>query len=202
MDRTQLWLVEHPYMCRRQLARMSESEIVGLAQNGVRTAYDHLLETYDHKVRHWARELACAALDTEDLEQEGRIGFDKAIRCHDLGQDSFAAFAKFCVNAEVVDAIRRATKDTRAADAFISHTERVYAPSVCPSHIAARMAETLATISCISLSELSRLERDALDHHTLGRTTKEIAEILGKSPKSICNALQRAKRKLSSAFKS
>ena len=56
--------------------------------------------------------------------------------------------------------------------------------------------EDMAHIQEKLSSSLSDLERKVLDAFLQGKSYQEIAEILGRHPKSIDNALQRVKKKL------
>ena len=50
-------------------------------------------------------------------------------------------------------------------------------------------------------SRLSSLEKEVVQYYMNGLSYVEIAEMLGRSPKSVDNALQRIKTKLNQIFK-
>lgn len=190
--------------------RMTDEEIVMFAKTGSRTATEHLLNKYRSLVEGKAKSYYLAGADHEDVVQEGMIGLYKAIR--DFRTDrlsKFKPFAELCITRQIITAVKTATRQKHMplnnylplhkrsdGDPEVSLIE-VLADSntVDPERLIAqeRIADYLASPES---SELSVLEYRVLRCYLQGMSYKETAALLQCRPKSVDNALQRAKRKM------
>ena len=147
--------------------------------------------------------------DRNDLVQEAYVGLAKAIRdFHPERGVPFRAFADMCMKRSVVTALRSAT---RMKHRPLTDSERLHDPEVerrSASDIAsdpstsveARIVATEATRSATAL--MTDLEATCLRLVSSGASYDAIAERLGCAPKSVDNAVQRARRKVRAAFAS
>ena len=186
----------------------NDAELQKKAVSGDREAEEALAERYLQLVRACARPLFLAGGDSEDLIQEGTFGLLSAIRQYDPeGGTSFRTFAEHCIKMRLYTAIKSASRLKHfPLNDGISFEQLSEDPGV---HLSAlpevfrRSPEdlVLARESKEELYEafaqcLSKFEIKVLDLYLDGLSYREIADRLGKSAKSIDNAVQRIRRKL------
>ena len=154
---------------------------------------------------------ATTRMKREDIIQEGMIGLYKAIR--DFKEDkqaNFSAFADLCATRQIVTAIKTATRLKHTPlNNYISLNKPMYenesektlidlvAETIVsdPEQIVIN-AESFDQISSEIFKYLSKFEKDVLHLYLDGKSYQEISEELGRTSKSIDNALQRIKKKL------
>ena len=163
----------------------TDEELLCRLRDGESAIMDYIMEKYKHLVKNKARTMFILGADTEDLIQEGMIGLFKAIRDFDPDKGvPFSSFAKLCVERQLYTAIEAATrqKTDSLMDGGIEEAvvER------------ASYQQTYAKVR----RQLSPMEKEVLALYLEGKDYTEIARILGKSDKSIDNALQRIKSKI------
>ncbi|NLP33688.1 MAG: RNA polymerase sporulation sigma factor SigH [Clostridiales bacterium] len=200
---------------------LSDNEIVALIREGNQYAMDYLLEKYKYLARNKAKALFLIGGDRDDLIQEGMIGLYKAIRDFQEDKDnSFFNFADLCISRQIYSAIKASNrKKNIPLNTYIS----LYAPAYGDNSDAGEK-ETLVDIihqkkisnpeelvidkentSMIEyelVRRLSNLENQVLDLYMQDLKYIQIAEVLGKEPKVIDNALTRIKTKLNQVLKS
>ena len=162
-------------------------------------------------MRARAKDYYLAGADRDDLVQEGMIGLFKAIRDFDITkQASFRGFAELCIKRQILTAVKMATRQKHIPlNSYVSLSSAVYEEdsertlvemlaereSNDPEELLLRREKAEAMELEIA-QKLSSLERSVLSLHLSGMDYREIAVELGREPKSIDNALQRIKRKL------
>ena len=193
---------------------ISDADLVARSQNGDAAALEELMERYKDMVAVMARKLFLIGAQREDLIQEGMIGLYKAVCGYDLnGQASFSHYAEICVQRKMYSAIEAAARqkniplnfyvsiygsengengaeDASLVDILENEGERN------PEEIMIDR-ENVDRIHNLIEERLSPLEKKVLDLYMAGLDYPKMAEILGKQPKSIDNALQRIRKKLS-----
>ena len=198
--------------------RLSDTELIAMAQDGNGQAYECLLERYKNLVRAKARTYFLAGGNTEDLIQEGMIGLYKAIRDYSAGENGrkapFGMFADMCVTRQILTAVKAATRlKHMPLNSYISFNQPVFEGEnektleeilpadgdQDPEEIVMRQ-ESYEIMTARIKEVLSKLEMKVLEHYLSGRSYQEIADDLGKPVKSIDNALQRIKTKLTKEF--
>ena len=184
----------------------SDEALQQLAVQGDRAAEEELIERNLKLVRACSRPFFLAGGDSEDLVQEGMVGLLDAVRRYDPGQGvPFRSYAQLCIRNRIYNAIKSASR--------LKHTPlNDYVPFESPQFdesqtqvldtvrdpeelIIAR--ERLSEIQDSSSKLLSKLEHKVLTLYLDGLSCHEIAGVLGRSPKSVDNAVQRIRRKLS-----
>ena len=192
-------------------ASLEDKELQSLASSGDREAEEALAGRYLRLVRACARPFFLAGGDSEDLIQEGTFGLLSAIRQYraDAGA-SFKTFAEHCIRMRLLSAIKSASQLKHfPLNDGVSLEQLSEDPGVQLSAIARRSPEELV-LERESKEELyaafskclSRFELKVLDLYLDGLSYREIADILGKSAKSVDNAVQRIRRKLTRNLKS
>ena len=197
-----------------EFEKMSENDIINLAQNKEDSAMEYLLEKYKPLVRQKTRKLFLIDGDKDDLIQEGMIGLFKAVRDYQVGKDAaFRTFADLCISRQLYSAIKKSNRLKNQplnsyisiySDEFNDADELVGDRTVISSgndNIANPEAIVIDRESAVDMQnkmfdKLSKMERKVLKRYLEGMTYQEIATDMEKSPKSIDNALQRIKGKI------
>lgn len=195
-----------------------EIQLAAEAQAGDSLAEETLIRKYSGIVYKKARAYFMAGADAEDVVQEGMIGLLKAVRTYDADKNAtFGTYAERCVTNQIISAIRSADRvKHKPLNTSRSFSEPVSdkSPSSGGSAGEITLGDTLSTQPADSPDELliikdvayyilnngdnifSDLEMKVLSEYTKGFTSGQIAERLGKSPKSVDNALQRTRKKV------
>ena len=197
-----------------EFEKMSENDIINLAQKRENAAMEYLLEKYKPLVRQKTRKLFLIDGDKDDLIQEGMIGLFKAVRDYKVGKDAaFRTFADLCISRQLYSAIKKSNRLKNQplnsyvsiySDEFSDADELAGDRTVISSgsdNIANPEAIMIDRENAIDMQnkmfdKLSKMEREVLKRYLEGMTYQEIAADMEKSPKSIDNALQRIKGKI------
>ena len=176
----------------------SDEELICRLRAGESSIEEYLLEKYKPFVKSKSRALFLVGGDKEDLIQEGMIGLFKAIRDYNPENGApFAAFAKLCVERQIYTAIEAAGRMKNAPlNAYISLSEE--SETLMDGGIEDEVIEktSFQQMYLAAQAHLSKMEKEVLSFFLEGKEYTEIAEILGKTDKSIDNALQRIKTKI------
>ena len=193
--------------------QVDDGYLLALAKQGSPDAYEHLVRRYYSFVRLKASSYFLIGGDSEDLIQEGLVGLYKAIRDYRTDRESsFRNFAELCITRQIITAVKTASRNKHAplnqyvsfaqapAGATESETtleEVLPGPgSEDPSERVIATEELRSLVSCLS-SVLSELESHVLSLYLDGHSYEEIGERLECDTKTVDNALQRVKRKVS-----
>jgi len=191
------------------------------AQAGDALAEETLIRKYSGIVYKKARAYFMAGADAEDVVQEGMIGLLKAVRTYDADKNaSFGTYAERCVTNQIISAIRTADRiKHKPLNTSVSLSKPVTGSAAGQSAsdgAEITLGDTLSTQPADSPDELliikdvayyilnngdnifSDFEMQVLTEYIKGFTSGQIAERLGKSPKSVDNALQRTRKKVNS----
>lgn len=171
-----------------------------------------LLRLYKGLVRSVAQPFFLQGGEKDDLLQEGMIGLLQAIQQYDPAQNTkFRSFARLVIQRSMLDAVRSASRrrheplnrsislETEVTDSE-SDSQLVLADTLeddapPPDHELISM-EQLEGFLAFMQNNLSELELDVVAGLRLGLTYQEIAERLGRSTKSVDNAIQRLRAKI------
>ena len=186
---------------------MNDEQIALLAVEDEKAA-DFLLVKYKPLVRARASTYYLIGGDRDDLIQEGMLGLFKAIRDYQPGKSNFLAFADLCITRQILSAVKAATRKKHgplnsalSLQSAMEEGSRSLQESVAPGQsndpqemlIARQRYEAVIA----GLEEvLSKTESQVLALYASGLSYQEIAKALGRSEKSVDNALHRAKVKL------
>ena len=194
---------------------MNEQELLALARQGDGAATDCLLEKYKPLVRKKARTLYLIGGENDDLIQEGMIALYKAIRTYDESyKSSFASYATLCIEHELYNVIKGANRQKNIPlNIYVSlysplntnedtNSREILADTLQPAELTNPEdiiidQENVTDIESTIKKRLSKLEQQVVTLYIDGNNYQQIATALGKTPKSIDNALQRIKKKLS-----
>ncbi len=187
----------------------SDEELIAKLRTGETDVMDYLMEKYKHLVRMKANTMFLLGGDTDDLIQEGMIGLFKAVRDFKPDKDSsFATFAGICITRQIYKAIEAASRKKHGPlNTYVSLSvdedmrngqvqSQLGASSVNdPENMLINQEELEQFLNDLNQA-LSPMEQQVLELHLAGQNYRQIAQILGKTEKSIDNALQRMKQKI------
>jgi len=155
--------------------------------------------------------------ERDDVIQEGMIGLFYAIRTFDPGVGaSFRAFAELCVKRRIINAIKMASRkkhmplnesvsidtalesrdDAGEKEGAVNFEDTLRAPSTADPEEIILLADLLDYVESNARSLFSGMERAVWKAWSHGDSVAEISCKLGKTPKSIDNALTRIKGKI------
>ena len=162
---------------------------------------DYILEKYKPLVRKKTNALYLIGGENDDLIQEGMIGLLAAIKTFNNSKGAqFKTYAQTCINNSIQTALR---KFNRKKDIPIGSVIE-YAEEEIPEENGVISAEdyyiageSVSMLANTLKENLSEYENEVLRLHIVGCNYSEIAKRLSKTPKSVDNALQRIKKKLS-----
>lgn len=185
-----------------ELEQMSDEALCTALQNGTSAAGDILAHRYRKLVRCCAHPYFLAGGDSEDLLQEGMFGLIKAMREFRADREaSFQTFAEVCIRSRLCSVIRasRAGKhsplnESVPLNAFLLDAQPQYS-QLDPEDLLIDREKAAALLNQVG-SQLSELEVRVLDLYLDGCSCGEIAATVGKSYKSVDNAVQRIRRKI------
>ena len=182
---------------------ISDEELIARLRDGETIIEDYLMEKYKGLVRQKARAMFLIGGDTDDLIQEGMIGLFKAVRDFQPGREAtFATFARMCIDRQIYSAIQNSNRQKHLPlNSYVSLNQEAESSPIWelsvenPEEIIIDQETTRDLQQKIS-DYLSPMENKVLDLYLKGEGYVEIGRILGKSPKSIDNALQRIRAKI------
>ena len=189
--------------------KLADEELIQKLREGDERIMDYILEKYKPLVLRKANAMFLIGGDTDDLIQEGMIGLFKAIRDYRSDREtSFFHFAELCINRQLYSAVEASNRKKHVPlNTYVSFYSQT-------TEKGKSLAETLLTDQMDDpeqlvieqenftafweqlREQLSALERQVLDAYLEGKNYRQIAEELGKSPKTIDNALSRIKGKI------
>ena len=189
---------------------LSDEQLVSLAQNNDLKATDVLVERYKSTVASITRSYFLIGGDKEDLLQEGMIAMYSAMNSYN-GQVTFKSYVYTCVKNRIVSLIKSSNNQKNkplnnyvslsgSADGDADKTEIIIDSGFGPEEIFINR-ETVIELNQKIKKVLSEYEYTILSQYLTGLSYAQIAEKIGEKVKSIDNALQRIRQKLSVLIK-
>ena len=189
----------------KQYDGIKDEELISRFKNGESEILDYLMEKYKNMVRKKARTMFLIGGENDDLIQEGMIGLFKAVRDYQPDRDAaFQTFASICVDRQIYNAIQSSNRQKhQPLNSYISLSEQ---DGENEEHLGDNWGENPESIIIDQenvqdleqeiTATLSPMENQVLEYYLAGNGYGEIAQIMGKTPKSIDNALQRIRGKI------
>lgn len=164
-----------------------------LIESASRTAFGKRLENDD---------VPDVGISLDDFRQEARLALYRAAVTYDPDGDgrevTFGLYAKVCIKNAMISELRREqSKKRRAKRARLDVNSMPHEDISADAFLGERLSDILERSD-----SLSPYERKVLDLHLSGKAPREVAEILGCSPKSVSNALYRIRSKIKLALSS
>ena len=197
----------------RDLSGLTDEKLVELAQQGDVDAEEALLIRYKEIVRAKGSIYFIAGGDGNDIAQEGMIGLVKAIRSYRPDQGaSFSTYAQLLITRQIVSAVRNASREKHSPlnnavslsdpleDGESTLADTIPAGSSSDPELAAINTDILSMLLQPKNTSFSKLEHLVIRYMAAGKSIREIADITGKTPKQISNAVQRVREKIRKAI--
>ena len=184
---------------------LSDEELCVCSAQGSSGAEEELVRRYGRLVRMCARPLFLAGGDSEDLIQEGMLGLLSAIRSYDPSKAaSFRTYADICIRSKLVNAVQAAQRDKHLplnhsisfeTPLFDGTSEFLFSSEESPEDVVIGKEELQERIDALK-GQLSGFEAEILSCYLGGLSCAEIADRVGRTYKSVDNAIQRIRRKM------
>ena len=183
--------------------KLTDEELIRRLRMGETGIIDYLMEKYKGTVKKRARAMYLIGGETDDLIQEGMIGLFKAVQDYRPDREaSFRTFAGLCIDRQLYSAVKNSTRQKHIPlNSYVSLSEEEESGSLeglwseNPEALVIDR-ETTGILEKEISRALSPMENKVLDYYLRGYGYVQIAEIMGKTPKSIDNALQRIRGKI------
>ena len=176
---------------------MTDNELIAAFRGGNSSACEELLNKYKPVVLRVARRFFLSGGEIEDLVQEGMCGLYSAIQNFKSGD--FSSYAYACIRTRITDAVRQSASGKNFAlnnslpidggvQELASHT-------VNPEDELINL-ERRDELDALMRKNLSPLEYKVMTMYVDGASMNEMCSALGRTYKSIDNAITRSKNKL------
>lgn len=181
----------------------SVDELIFRAKNGGQTEFAEVAEMYEPLISSMVAKFSSGQLDVaveeEDLRQEALTALFVAVMSYDSESPvSFGLYAKICIKNRLISALRKVKHDLIADDLFLSENSEELVSADPESEYIDR--ESYSMIRRAVDASLTEYERAVLKLYLRDMSYKEISESLGKTEKSVANALCRIKAKIKDRF--
>ena len=177
----------------------SDEALCVMAASGDRGAEEILVMRYHRLVRICSRPFFLAGGDSEDLIQEAMFGLLKAIREFDPTRDVlFRTFAEVCIRNRIRSVVSAAVRDKYSPlnnSVSMEDETNLYDRAFGPEESLIHREERVERLQRLR-TKLSPLERKVLSFYLDGYSYEEIAARVGRSVKSVDNAVQRIRHKV------
>ncbi len=182
---------------------MSEELNVWLAAvcSGEEDAFEQLSETYAPLIRSMSQKFLRSVsaegnigVGQQDLEQEARLALYRAAKTYESRKESvtFGLYAKICIRNALISLWRKAARAARA-----EKKQKAYPKEWRGDLLAEVLSHEPAEGLTARIREtLSPYENRIFEEYIRGRSVKSIAESVGRSEKSVSNALFRIRTKV------
>ena len=183
-------------------------------QSGDSKNTEALISEYRSVVEAIASKYTNSPLEYEDIIQEGMIGLYKAVRDYDDTKEAaFKTFASMCINRQLINAVAVSNRkkniplntyvsfdmpaypdednETRLVDILKPESEQNPEKLFIDREYSDSFKKKL-------FDRLSSFEKQVLQLYMEDNDYRQIAMLLGKTPKSIDNAIQRIRAKANS----
>ncbi|MDQ3306058.1 MAG: sigma-70 family RNA polymerase sigma factor [Actinomycetota bacterium] len=192
------------------LDHLDDDALAIRAQQGDDLAQQALIQRYRRFASYHGRGYYLPGGDADDIVQEALIGLYKAIRDYrPHHRTSFQVFAELCITRQIHTAVKAARRfkhqplnqyvsisRPRPEGSYEPVADRLIDNHADPADDVVAVASAQA-VDATMATMLSGFEIDVLRLFVSGQSYEEIGTLLGRQVKSIDNALQRIKRKLS-----
>ena len=196
-------------MQRTRYEMLTDENLIEELRGGDSAITDFIMNKYKPMVRKKARAMFLLGGENEDLIQEGMIGLFKAVTPYQEEKNtSFSTFAYLCVQRQIYTTITAFNRkkhiplntaislfEQKNQEEELSLDEILETPEETPEEMMLRKEELNDYYKMLD-QNLSKFEKQVMYHYLNGETYTTIAKKLGKSDKSIDNAIQRIRRKI------
>lgn len=172
-------------------------DLILQSRAGNNDAFAQMCEQYKNLMDSLSRKfsLMCEEYCTrDDFRQEAQLAFFDAINSFDIenGRVTFGAYARVCIRNRLVSCVRKLNSKKRRMGKS-EGTDAVVGWSVQDTVVRRELGEKLLTFAD---NTLSPYERRIFSMYVDGIKAKEICRVVGRSERSVNNAIYRIRQKL------
>lgn len=183
------------------LISLSDNVLAGLVKNGSNDAFNELTMRYLDVIGFIARKYSAESYEHNDFVQEGLYALLLSCKNYDEGcNTSFKSYVSVAVERRFISIIRKSNAKRKTPQSSYvqidSIDETIEDASQSPEELV-MCKEHLKSVLDKLKNLLSKTEYDVLMLYGNGLSYKQIAGMLDISEKSADNALQRARKKIS-----
>ena len=180
--------------------KYTDEQLIQQFRDGDDAVMDYILNKYKPLVRKECNTLYLIGAEDDDLIQEGMIGLFKAVRDYKSSESHFYHFARLCIDRQLYSAIDKAKrKKHQPLNEYVSFSieenenggvleDFLGHEAMSPEQMMIEQ-EKLEEFKKRLQKNLSGMENEVLNYYLEGNNYTQIADIMGKSPKAIDNAL-------------
>ena len=180
-------------------SEFSDLSLAEKVRRGDNEAFGVLSNRYGGLIRSIAERYSAAGLDRNDFSQEGLLGLLWACKAFDSEKNaSFKNFASICINRRFLSLVRKdMSKKAIPKEKLLSIEDlEISDENTLNPEILMLQKEQAEDFDKLLKSRLSPLEQKVLRLYLSGMTYSDISKRLSVSLKSVDNALQRIRKKL------
>lgn len=170
-------------------------------------AFEEMLEIYEPLISSFVNRFfnnGVVEQDAEDFRQELTVAFYNSILSYDLSQSdvSFGLYAKICMNNFFITQLRLLKKRKNAETISLEGETWIFDEVKSGEDLSGEVIrrEELRELNRKIEATLSTFENKVWKYYVSGCSSREIAETLGRTEKSIDNAIFRIRQKLKGLF--
>lgn len=186
---------------------MVSSQTIKSAQQGNEMAIQEIFSKFKNIIQMRTKNYFFYGGDREDVIQEAMIGLLKAINGYDENKTaSFTTFAILCIKRQIITAIKSSNAGkNRILNMAMINPETEDTSNISYSNKSFNFynpeeivmgKERFRELNRYLKTNLSKMENEVFEYMLAEMTYTEIAEKIGRTPKSIDNSIQRIKKKL------
>lgn len=183
----------------KEYSEFSDLSLAEKVRGGDNEAFGVLSNRYGGLIRSIAERYSAAGLDRNDFSQEGLLGLLWACKAFDSEKNaSFKNFASICINRRFLSLVRKdMSKKAIPKEKLLSIEDlEISDENTLNPEILMLQKEQAEDFDKLLKSRLSPLEQKVLRLYLSGMTYSDISKRLSVSLKSVDNALQRIRKKL------
>lgn len=171
-------------------------ELILKARDGSSIAFSKLANQYKPLLNSLSKKYSAMCEESgevgEDFAQEAQIAFFDAVKTYDINNSvvTFGAYARVCVRNRLLSLVRRVKAGKRRRGEL---EKPILVPSPDDVYLA---KELFKKLMARAENSLSPYEKKVFTLHLDGKRVSEISKHVGKSEKSVNNAIFRARSKL------
>ncbi len=190
----------------KDFSQLTDETLIRLAVNGDIVAENCIIERYRDSVKitaavftaNYISKHSLSSLEFDDLFQEGLLGLMSAIYSFREEKNvTFKTYAARCISNEIRTAIKTSARKKNTPPGGVVSINDIEIPSKLSLEEKVISEEGTESIYVFLRNELSSLELSVIRLHLSGESYKAISDKLGITEKSVDNAIQRVRGKLS-----
>ncbi len=180
------------------MKNLSDEQLIIKYRSGSQEAFNEIYSRYKNLVRYFCRNFYLLGAEEGDLIQEGMLGLIKAVNGYQNGEASFKTYLVSCIKSSLINAVKKygGVKSSPLNNSLKLESLDGLGLFSPPPEDAIVESESSLELNKKIYSALSKTEQDVLKYYLQGYSYSEISSLVGRSIKSVDNALSRCRAKI------